>query len=132
METVNLTTSENQGSGEQKLADARDLIAELFHATDLDFIRVELWQFLKAVTTEKPFSFLGDPSTVLCLQRHLQKITKACRLLLDVAEEDGVELNTIDPQPFSQAQIEADRQYMRDVRELNDRHGGMIRRLTLA
>jgi len=132
METVNLTTSENRDLREQTLADARDLIAEFFHATDLEFLRVELWQFLKAVTTEKPFSFLGDPSTVLCLERHLQKIIKACRLLLDVAEENGAQLNTIDLQPFSYAQIEADRQYMRDVRELNDRHGGMIRRLTLA
>lgn len=132
MEAVNLVTNENQGSSEQKLADARELIAEFFRATDLDFIGVELWQFLKAVTTEKPFSFLGDPSTVLCLQRHLQKIITACRLLLEVAEEDRVELNTSDFEPFSHAQIEADRQYMRDIRELKDRHGGMIRRLTLA
>lgn len=131
METVNLTTNENRSSTEQKVADAREAIADLFHATDLEFIRVELWQFLKAVTTEKPFSFLGDPSTVLCLERHLKKIIRACRLLLDVAEEDDIELNTSNFQPFSQAQIEADRQYMRDVRELNDRHSGMIRRLSL-
>lgn len=132
METINLTTNENRGSSEQKLADAREAIADFFHATDLDFIRVELWQFLKAVTTEKPFSFLGDPSTVLCLERHLQKIIRACRLLLDVAEDDGIDLNTNDFQPFSHARIETDRQYMRDIRELNDRHGGMIRRLSLA
>lgn len=132
METVNLTTSENRGPREQKLADAHDLIAEFFHATDLEFVRVELWQFLKAVTAERPFSFLGDPSTVLCLERHLQKIIKACRLLLDVAEDGGTDLHAGDFQPFSHAQIEADRQYMRDIRELNDRHGGMIRRLSLA
>jgi|GEM_PF-1168330 len=132
METVNLTTSENQGSSLQKLADAHGLVAEFFQATDVEFVRVELWQFLKAVTTERPFSFLGDPSTVLCLERHLQKILKACRLLLDVAEEDGIDLNTSDFQPFSHAQIEADRQYMRDIRQLEDRHGGMIRRLSLA
>ncbi|MCF0075352.1 HEPN domain-containing protein [Dyadobacter sp. CY261] len=132
METVNLTSTENQGSSERKLADAREAIADFFHATDLEFVRVELWQFLKAVTTEKPFSFLGDPSTVLCLQRHLQKIISACRLLLDVAEDGETDLHAGDFQPFSHAQIEADRQYMRDVRELNDRHGGMIRRLSLA
>ncbi len=132
METVNLTTNDNRDSSEQKLAEARDLVAEFFHATDLDYMRVELWQFLKAVTTEKPFSFLGDPSTVLCLRRHLQKIISACRLLLDVAEDDGTDLHAGDFQPFSHVQIEADRQYMRDVRELNDRHGGMIRRLSLA
>ncbi|MGN7885391.1 HEPN domain-containing protein [Dyadobacter sp. 22481] len=132
METVNSTTNENRSSSEQKHADAREAISDFFHATDMEFIRVELWQFLKAVTTEKPFSFLGDPSTVLCLERHLQKIIKACRLLLDVAEDAGTDLNAGDFQPFSHAQIEADRQYMRDVRELNDRHGGMIRRLSLA
>ncbi|SEJ32974.1 HEPN domain-containing protein [Dyadobacter sp. SG02] len=132
IEAVNLITNENQGSSEQRPADARELIAEFFHATDLDFIRVELWQFLKAVTTEKPFSFLGDPSTVLCLQRHLQNIIKACRLLLDAAEDGGTDLHAGDFQPFSHAQIQADRQYMRDIRELNDRHGGMIRRLSLA
>jgi HEPN domain-containing protein len=132
METENTTANESRIPNEQKLADARSLIADFFHATDLEYIRVELWQFLKAVTTEKPFSFLGDPSTVLCLERHLQKIIKACRLLLDVAEEDGIDLNTSDFQPFSHAQIEADRQYMRDVRELNDRYSGMIRRLSFA
>jgi len=132
METVNLTTSENRGSREQKLADARDLIAEFFHATDLEFVRVELWQLLKAVTTDRPFSFLGDPSTVLCMERHLNKIIRACRLLLNVAEEDDIELNTSNFQPFGQAQIEADRRYMRDLRELSDQHSGMIRRLSLA
>ncbi|WAC11235.1 HEPN domain-containing protein [Dyadobacter pollutisoli] len=132
METVNLTTNDNQSSNEQKLADARELIAEFFHATDLEFIRVELWQFLKAVTTEKPFYFLGDPSTVLCLERHLQKIIKVCRLLLDVAEDDGIDLDTGNFQPFSHAQIEADRKYIGNVRELNDRYGGMIHRLSLA
>jgi hypothetical protein len=128
METKNTTASESRSPNEQKLADARSLIADFFHATDLDFIRIELWHFLKAVTTEKPFSFLGDPSTVLCLERHLQKVITACRLLLDVAEDDGTDLCTGNFQPFSPAQIEADRQYMRDIRELNDRHGGMIRR----
>jgi len=132
METVNLTIDDNRGSNDRKLADARASIAEFFHATDLEFVRVELWQFLKAVTTEKPFSFLGDPSTVLCLQRHLQKIISACRLLLDVAEDDGTDLHTGDFQSFSHAQIEADRQYMRDVRELNDLYDGTIRRLSLA
>jgi len=131
METEHIT-NQNQNSDEKKLAEARDLIAEFFHATDLDYMRVELWQFLKAVTTEKPFSFLGDPSAVLCLKRHLHKIITACRLLLDVAENEGVDLGGGDLQPFSKAQIEADRQYMQQIKELNDRYGGMIRRLSLA
>jgi HEPN domain-containing protein len=132
METKNTLARESRIPNEQKVADARSLIADFFHATDLDYMRVELWEFLKSVTTERPFSFMGDPSTVLCLERHFQKILTACQLLLDVAEDDGIDLNTSDLQPFSHAQIEADRQYMRDVRDLNDRYGGMIRRLTLA
>jgi HEPN domain-containing protein len=132
METENTAASESRNPNEQKLSDARSLIADFFHATDLDYIRVELWEFLKSVTTERPFSFMGDPSTVLCLERHFQKIITACRLLLEVAEDDGAHLNISDLQPFSHAQIEADRQYMRDVRELNDRYGGTIRRLSIA
>jgi HEPN domain-containing protein len=132
METKNIIASESRIPNEQKLADARSLIADFFHATDLDYMRVELWEFLKSVTTERPFSFMGDPSTVLCLERHFQKIITACRLLLEVAEDDGAHLNISDLQPFSHAQIEADRQYMRDVRELNDRYGGTIRRLSIA
>ena len=132
METKNIIASESRIPNEQKLADARSLIADFFHATDLDYMRVELWEFLKSVTTERPFSFMGDPSTVLCLERHFQKIIMACRLLLEVAEDDGAHLNISDLQPFSHAQIEADRQYMRDVRELNDRYGGTIRRLSIA
>ncbi|MHA4740572.1 HEPN domain-containing protein [Dyadobacter sp. MSC1_007] len=132
METENTTASENRIPNEQKLSDARSIIADFFHATDLDYMRVELWEFLKSVTTERPFSFMGDPSTVLCLKRHLHKIITACRLLLDVADDEENDLVAVDFQPFSQEQIEADKQHMRGLRELSDRYGGEIRRLTLA
>lgn len=123
---------EIQSPNEQKLADAREAIDEIFQATDLEYLRVELWHFLKAVTTEKPFSFLGDPSTVLTMEKHLNKIITACRLILDVEEDQQGDLPAEDFQPFSQQQIDADRQYMRDLRELNAQYDGMIRRLTLA
>ncbi|WP_439582753.1 hypothetical protein [Dyadobacter bucti] len=87
--------------------------------------------FLKAVTTEKPFSFLGDPSTVLTMEKHLNKFITACRLILDVEEDQQGDLSVEDFPSFSQQQIEADRQYMRHLGELNDQYGGMIRRLTL-
>lgn len=132
MEDANMKSGEIQSPNEQKLADAREAIAEIFQATDLEYLRVELWHFLKAVTTEKPFSFLGDPSTVLTMEKHLNKIITACRLILDVEEDQQGDLPAEDFQPFSQQQIEADRQCMKNLRELNDQYGGMIRRLTLA
>jgi HEPN domain-containing protein len=132
MEMENTTTSESLTLNAKKLAEAHQVITEFFHTTELDYMRVELWEFLKSVTTERPFSFLGDPSTVLCLKRHLHKIIKACRLLLDVAEDEENDLVALDFQPFSQEQIEADKQHMRGLRELNDRYGGEIRRLSLA
>ncbi len=81
--------TENRGSSEQKLADAREAIADFFHATDLDFTRVELWQFLKAVTTEKPFSFRVIRPQYFACKDILQKIILACRLLLMLPKTMG-------------------------------------------
>lgn len=131
MEKTNSSPSETLSANAQKLAEAHAAIGEIFQATDLDYMRVDLWFFFKAVTTRKPFSFSGEPSTVLWMEKILNKIVTACRLMLEVAENEGDDLSTVSFPAFSDEQIAADRQYMRELRKLNDRYNGMIRRLTL-
>lgn len=132
MEPVNLASNETALTSEQKLAHARQAIVEIFHATDLNYIRIELWHLLKAVTTDRPFSFQGDPSTVLWLRRLFDKLITACKLMLDAAQVEENALSVDRFPVFSPQQIAADRQSLKEMRELNDRYGGMIRRLSLA
>lgn len=42
-----LKSREIKSTNEQKLTDARQAIAEIFQATDLGYLRVKLWHFLK-------------------------------------------------------------------------------------
>lgn len=132
MEPVNLTSNETALTSEQKLAQARQAIVEIFHATDLNYIRIELWHLLKAVTTDRPFSFQGDPSTVLWLRRLFDKMITACKLMLDAAQAEENALSVDRFPVFSPQQIAADRQSLKEMRELNERYGGLIRRLSLA
>jgi HEPN domain-containing protein len=132
MEKVNLISIETPLTNEQKLTNAHQAIVGIFHATDLDYMRIELWHLLKAVTTDRPFSFQGDPSTVLCLGELFNKMITACRLMLDVAQTEGDDLPSNSFPAFSPQQIAADRQSLRDMKELNSKYGGMIRRLSLA
>lgn len=131
MEPENLSLNEKDLTSEQKLADARQAIVEIFHATDLNYIRIELWHLLKAVTTDRPFSFQGDPSTVLWLRRLFDKMITACKLMLDAAQAEENALSVDRFPVFSPQQIAADRQSLKEMRELNERYGGMIRRLSL-
>jgi hypothetical protein len=97
-----------------------------------EYFRVDLWHWLKAVNCEKPFSFRGEPSTVVTLQKQLTKIILASRLMLDVAQKLGEDISCSNFQPFSEEQITEDRQYMREIKELTAKYGGTIRRLTLS
>jgi ABC-type methionine transport system ATPase subunit len=47
MEDAILKSREIKSTNEQKLTDARQAIAEIFQATDLEYLRVKLWHFLK-------------------------------------------------------------------------------------
>jgi len=110
MEKTNLSLSETRSVNAQKMADAHKAIGEIFQATDLDYMRVDLWLSFKAVTTRRPFSFSGEPSTVLWMEKMLNKIITACRLMLEVAENEGNDISTDNFPAFSDEQIAADRQ----------------------
>ncbi|WP_353720141.1 HEPN domain-containing protein [Dyadobacter sp. 676] len=132
MEPVISASNESPLSNAQKLADAHQIIVDVFHESDLDHMRTELWYLLKAVTTDQPFSFQGDPSAVLYLGRQLSSIIKASKLMLEVAREQNEVFPTGSFPAFSPERIAADRQYLRDIGALNEQYGGAIRRLTFA
>lgn len=131
MENLAINSNKSSQTGKDKVTEAFQEISVFFQPGDLDYFRVDLWQWLKAVTCEKPFSFRGEPSTVVTLQKQLTKIIFASRLMLDVAQTLGEDLSCNNFQPFSEAQIANDRRYMREIKELTAKYGGTIRRLTL-
>ncbi len=132
MENLAINSSDPSPTGKDRVSEAFQEISVFFQPGDLDYFRVDLWQWLKAVTCEKPFSFRGEPSTVVTLQKQLTKIILASRLMLDVAQTLGEDISCSNFQPFSEAQIANDRQYMREIKELTAKYGGTIRRLTLS
>ncbi|WP_202405920.1 HEPN domain-containing protein [Hufsiella ginkgonis] len=119
-------------SHDEQLAQAHQLIAEVFEASDFEYIRLELWQLLKAVTISRPWSFMGDPSGVLLLDKLLTKLITAGRLMLNVAEAEGLDIPNTNYEPFSRQRNEADRQYLLDLEQVHDRYNNTIRRLSLA
>jgi hypothetical protein len=132
MENLAINSSAPSQTGKDKVSEAYQEISLFFQPGDLEYFRVDLWQWLRAVTCEKPFSFRGEPSTIVALQKQLTKIILASRLMLDVAQTLGEDLSCSNFQPFSEAQIANDRQYMREIKELTAKYGGTIRRLTLS
>jgi hypothetical protein len=131
MENLAFNSNKPSQTGKDKVAEAFQEISVFFQPGDLDYFRVDLWQWLKAVTCEKPFSFRGEPSTVVTLQKQLTKIILASRMILDVAQTLGEDVSFDRFQPFSEEQIASDRKYMREIKELTTKYAGTIRRLTL-
>ncbi|WP_342089380.1 hypothetical protein [Dyadobacter sp. OTU695] len=132
MENLAINSNEPSQTGKDKVTEAFQEISRFFHPGDLDYYRVDLWHWLKAVTCEKPFSFRGEPSTVVTLQKQLTKMILASRMMLDLAKTFGEDLSCDIFPPFSEEQIANDRQYMREIKELTAKYGGTIRRLTLS
>lgn len=131
MENLPINSNEPLQTGKDKITVAFQEISVFFQPGDLDYFRVDLWQWLKAVTCERPFSFRGEPSTIITLQKQLTKIILASRMMLDAAQAFGEDVSCDRFQPFSEGQIASDRQYMREIKELTTKYGGAIRRLTL-
>ncbi|HEY1009880.1 MAG TPA: HEPN domain-containing protein [Daejeonella sp.] len=115
----------------EKLKTAREIIAQIFNATNLKYMRMELWLWFKSATDSAPWSFLGNPSIVLSIKEHLMDVMTAARALLDAAEAVQTDLELDDFAPFSEAQTLADRVYMRNLGEIEETYKGKIRRLTL-
>eukprot|EP01036_Dinobryon_divergens_P004018 gene4018-5306_t len=63
--------SNNPGASKSDLllADAIERLAAVFDTVDLEYIRNDLWQWLKAVTSDEPWSFMGNPAEVVRLKR---------------------------------------------------------------
>ena len=115
----------------EKLKTAREIIAQIFNATNLKYMRMELWLWFKSATDSAPWSFLGDPSMVLWIKEHLMDVMTAARALLDAAEAIKTDLELDDFAPFSEEQTLADRVYMRNLGEIEETYKGKVRRLTL-
>lgn len=129
MENLGINPSQSYNA---EVAQALQEILVFFQPGDLEYLRIDLWHWLKAVTGEKPFLFRGEPSTVISLWKQLTKMIDTGRLILDTTSthDDKKQRNSFPP--FSEEQIASDFQYMREIKLLTAKYNGTIRRLTLA
>ncbi|GGH26840.1 hypothetical protein GCM10007423_12130 [Dyadobacter endophyticus] len=129
MENLGINPSQSYNA---EVTQALQEILVFFQPGDLEYLRVDLWHWLKAVTGDKPFLFRGEPSTVISLWKQLTKMIDTGRLILDTTgiHEDEKQRNSFSP--FSEEQIAKDFQYMREIKQLTAKYNGTIRRLSLS
>lgn len=129
MENLGINPSQSYNA---EVAQALQEMLVFFQHGDLEYLRVDLWHWLKAVTGEKPFLFRGEPSTVISLWKQLTKMIDTGRLILDTTDMNEGEKQCNSVLPFSAEHIANDFQYMREIKQLTTKYNGTIRRLTLA
>jgi hypothetical protein len=128
MENLEINPSQSYNA---EVAQALQEILVFFQPGDLEYLRVDLWHWLKAVTGEKPFLFRGEPSTVISLWKQLTKMINTGRLILETSHMREDERQRSCFRPFSEEQIASDFQYMRELKQLTVKYNGTIRRLSL-
>ncbi|WP_342088062.1 hypothetical protein [Dyadobacter sp. OTU695] len=131
MENLGINVSQPPQNYNGEVAEALQDILVFFQPGDLEYLRVDLWHWLKAVTGERPFLFRGEPSTVISLYKQLSKMIDTGKLILDTTGALGDDKQPSNFPPFSEEQIENDFQYMREIKQLAAKYGGTIRRLSL-
>lgn len=130
MTDITADQKESLSSGEvlskRNLQYHKEKLDELFDARDIEYHRVDLWHWIKATTSGSPWSFRGNPATVL----HLQK-TFSCMIdySWQLLQEEGAEKP---PLPFSEERIRQEKDYMAHLDHLIKKYKGTIRRLTKA
>lgn len=132
MENLVINASQPPQNHNGEVATALQDILVIFQPGDLEYLRVDLWHWLKAVTGERPFLFRGEPSTVISLHKQLSKMIDTGRLILDTTGALGDNKQHSNFPPFSEEQIANDFQYMREIKQLTVKYNGTIRRLSLS
>jgi hypothetical protein len=94
----------------------------------LNISAIDLWQWLKAVTGDKPWSFMGNPAEVVRLKRLFGTLINIGWQMVEAAGGYNPSA-TCSCLPFSEGQLEYDRQFMAALTETLKRYSSHIRRL---
>ena len=100
-------------------------LTRLFEETDLEYLKIHLWHFLKAVFSEDYFRLMGQPAIVCDIVEHIELIIDTFYMLSENEIKEEVVKPAID-RPDSE---EADREYLINVSNIYRFYNGHIRRL---
>lgn len=103
--------------------DAMEVLDTLFDATELEYLRAELWYFLKAVVAEDHFRFRGQPVIACEVTEHFEQIIDVFDQLHDDAESQEI------PVGNHAWKADGDLHYLMALRDIEEKFAGKIRRL---
>lgn len=110
------------------LANAIERLVAVFDTADLEYIRNDLWQWLKAVTSNEPWSFMGNPAEVVRLKRLFGTLINIGWQMVEAA--GGYDPpSTTSYLPFSESQLKYNRQFMTELTGTLQLYDSHIRRL---
>jgi hypothetical protein len=120
--------STSASESDQLLADAIERLARVFDTADLEYIRNDLWQWLKAVSSGEPWSFMGNPAEVVRLRRWFSTFINIAWQMVEasVGHDPSAATSFL---PFSEGQVKHDRQFMAELTGTLQRYNYHIRRL---
>lgn len=106
------------------------VIVTLFDFFSLEYLRVELWEYLKSAISDNSYSFRGSPGMVIKLQRELERLIEALSLRLKRKEDaNGEVVLTMHP-AGSDERIEEECNYMNYLYPVINTYKGRIKRLS--
>ena len=106
------------------------VIKQLFEHTDIQYLKKDVWECLKAAMADKPFSYLNEPLLVFNMQKEMGRLCDAMFLLFKIQEAAEGDIHIQYSLPGSKERVELERKFMRELGMLLDAHKGRILRLT--
>jgi len=117
---------------EEELSNPVLVIRHLFELSDLQYLKRDVWECLKAALADKPFCYLNEPLLVFNMQKEIGRLCDAMFLLLKMKEASDGEILIKYSAPGSKEMIGQERMFMLDLDCLLDEYKGKIIRLCKA
>lgn len=108
-----------------------DVVVKMFDFTALEYLRLELWELLKAALAPKTFTFQGTPATVNKITNDLDRLIDALWLRLQYKQGSEPDVSGAADFP-SDPQIQEDADYRFYLYPILNTYKGRIKRLTKA
>lgn len=75
----------------QEIENPHYVVVKMFDLSALEYLRLELWEVLKAALSPKAFNFMGTPATVIRLSNDLNRLVDALWLRMKYKQVETVE-----------------------------------------
>ena len=105
-------------------------IAQLFELSDIQYLKRDIWECLKAAMADKPFSYLNEPLLVFNMQKEMGRLSDAMFLLLKMKEALDGEIRISYNTAGSKEMAEQERTFILDLNSILNKYNGQIVRLS--